>query len=80
MLFRSYNVVTCRDFALRAKALNEEAKRSFYPSDVHQIQDCVLMMHAAFKEAKTQGDPSDLEIARKKYKERRKVSMVTGMW
>lgn len=75
-----FNVVTCRDFVARAKAINEEAKLSLYPSDVQQLQDCVLKMHQAYKDAKNQGDPMDVEIAKRKYKERRKATMITGMW
>ncbi len=75
-----FNIVTCRDFVDRAKAINGEAKLSLYPSDVEQLQACVLKMHAAWKEAKEQGDPMDVEVAKRKYRERRRATMVTGMW
>jgi hypothetical protein len=75
-----FNVVTCRDFALRAAAINEEAKRAKYPSDAKDLNDWVLKMHECWKEAKTQGDPMDLEIAKRKYKERRKAVLITGSW
>ncbi len=75
-----FNAVTCKDFVQRAKALNEEAKRSLLPSDVQALQDCVLMMYECWKEAKSQGDPSDVEIAKRKYRERKRTAIVTGMW
>ncbi len=75
-----FNVVTCRDFVYRAKAINDEIKRSIYTSDTRHLQDCVLKMHEVWKEAKSQGDPTDVEIAKKKYKERRRAIMTTGIW
>ncbi len=75
-----FNVITCRDFVQRAKAINEEAKLSLYPSDVEELQSCVLKMYQVYKDAKSQGDPMDVAIAKRKYKERRKVSMLTGNW
>jgi hypothetical protein len=75
-----YNVVSCNDFAQRARAINGEAKRAKYPSDRDNLNDWVLKMHECWKEAKTQGDPMDPEIAKQRYKERRKASLVTGMW
>jgi hypothetical protein len=75
-----FNVVTCYDFAIRAKALNREAKRAKYQVDRDNLNEWVLKMHEAWKEAKSQGDPMDIEVAKQKYRERRKAVMVTGMW
>jgi hypothetical protein len=76
----TFNVVPCREFSLRAKAINEEAKRATYPSDKANLNEWVLKMHDAWKEAKSQGDPADPRIALQKYRERRKVSIITGAW
>lgn len=75
-----FHVITCRDFALRAKAINDEAKRTYYICDRHKLNDCVLKMHETYQEAKSQGDPMDVEIAIKKHKERRKAAIITGNW
>lgn len=75
-----FKVITCRDFALRARSINDECKREFYASDRKELQDCVLAMYECWKEAKNQGDPEDIEVARRKYRERRKAVLITGMY
>jgi hypothetical protein len=74
----TFNVVTCRDFALRARCINEEAKRAKYPSDRDRLNDLVLNMFEVWKEAVDQGDPSDPKIALQKYKERRKTVLLSN--
>jgi hypothetical protein len=74
----SFNVITCYDFALRAKCINEEAVRAKYPSDAKRLRDIVMDMYEAWKEAKAQGDPDDPVVAKQKYKERRKAVLITG--
>lgn len=76
----SFNVVTCYDIGQRAKAINMEAKRAKYQCDRDNLNEWVLKIHEAYKEAKTQGDPADPEVAKQKYKQRRKATMVTGLW
>lgn len=75
-----FKVITCKEFAHRADAINEEAKREYYADDRHRLNDCVLAMHEVWKEAKTQGDVTDVKIAMKKHKERRRATIVTGIW
>src|SRR4051812_17445533 len=64
----TFNVVTCRDFADRAEAINFEAKRAKYPSDAKNLNDWVLKMFDAWKDAKAQGDPMDVNVAKQRYK------------
>lgn len=75
-----FNVVTCSDFAKRAKAINLEAKRASYPSDRDNLNDWVVKMHTVWKEARAQGDPSDLEVVKSRHRERRKAVLITGLW
>jgi hypothetical protein len=77
-----FNIVSCYDFALRARALNKEAKRAKYQVDRDNLNDWVCKMHECWKEAKTQGDPMDPEIARQKYRERRKQAalILPSVW
>lgn len=77
-----FNVITCRDFAQRARAINGEAKRAKYPSDRDNLNDWVVKMHDCWKDAKGQGDPMEPEIARQKYLERRKQAtlILPGAW
>ncbi len=75
-----FKVITCKEFVNRAKAINEEAKREFYPDDRAKLNNCVMAMHEVWKEAKSQGDAMDVNIAMKKHKERRRASIITGMW
>lgn len=73
------NVVTCKDFVKRAVVIHDEAKRAWFKDDRDRLNDCVINMYEVWKEAKTQGDPSDPKIALQKLKERRKVSLITGI-
>lgn len=73
-----YKAVTCLDFAKRAEAINEEARRATLPSDRLRLQNCVLDMHEAWKEAKSHGDPGDPEVVKQRIRERRRAIMVTG--
>lgn len=75
-----FNVITCADFAARARAINLEAKRAKYQVDRDNWNSWVLNMHECWKEAKAQGDPGDPVVMKQRYKERRKAIMVTGMW
>lgn len=73
-----FNVITCYDIAKRAKCLNDEAKRAYYQVDRDNLNDWVNKIHSAWKEAKAQGDPSDIKVALERYKERRKAVLITG--
>lgn len=73
-----FNAVSCRDFVKRAAAIHLEAKRAKYPSDRDNLNDWVCKMHDCWKEAKSQGDPADIGVAKQKYKERRKATILTG--
>jgi len=69
---------TTRDFAKRAEAINVEAKRVTIPDEKRALQECVLSMYAVWKEAKTQGDPTDPQVLRQKVKERKRAILVTA--
>ncbi len=76
-----YNAITCPDFAARALTLHIEAKRMDKWSDTRKnLFDCVMKMRDAWKEAKEQGDMTDLEVMKTRLKERKRAIMVTGMW
>lgn len=73
------NAVTCKEFVKRASVINDEAARAANSSERRRLQDCVLNMHAAWKEAKTQGDPSDPEVLKRRLKERRRAILTPGL-
>jgi hypothetical protein len=76
-------VVTPSDFKQRAIALWLEAKRADQGGHIDQrdnLNDWVVKMHAAWKDAKDQGDPTDPKVALQKLKARRKASLITGAW
>lgn len=65
----SYFVITRREALLRAQAINEEISHSSYASERSELQNLVQNMIECVKEAKTQGDPMDMEVRQSKSKE-----------
>lgn len=75
-----FKIDTCRDFAMRAHAINEAARREYqrgkYPSEHKRLVDCVCNMRDCFKEAREQGDPMDPRVVAQQYRERRKATLI----
>jgi hypothetical protein len=67
-----------RDFALRAAALNAEAKRCFWQDQRDSLNDAVIKMREVYFAAKEQGDCGDAEVVRRKVRERRRATIITG--
>jgi len=67
-----------RDIALRAAALNLEAKRAYWQEQRDELNEAVIKMHEVWKDAKQQGDPQDPEVIRQKVRERRRAVLITG--
>jgi hypothetical protein len=70
--------VMCKEFAYRARAINEEAKITEDRDIRKMLFDGVLDMYEAFKDAKRQGDPSDPEVIRHRVRERRRAMLLTS--
>lgn len=76
-----FGVVTCADFKARAWALYKESQRpGLLASDEEHLKNWCTKMALCHDDAKTQGDPTDPAVLRQRVRERRKVSLVTGLW
>lgn len=65
------NAVTCKEFALRARDINDEARKATYAYDKRRLQNLVISMHEVWKEAKEQGDPADPAVIKQRLRDRK---------
>lgn len=76
-----FQINTCADMKERAIALYKESKRAdTHPDARDELNKWVITINEAWRDAKAQGDPMDVEVAKAQYRQRRKAVMVTGMW
>lgn len=72
-----FKVLTRAEGAARAVALNAELSHmNTHPNDRDELCKAVVGMAACVKEAKTQGDPTNVEVRRQKIRDNRRVSML----
>ncbi len=79
----TFAIITCADIKARAVALYKEAKRAAnagYMDSRDNLNEWVIKLGEVWKDAKDQGDPCDIEVAKERYKQRRKAVLVTGIW
>lgn len=69
-----YRALPRAEAAATAIQFNNELPKIAYEDEREQLMRCIVNLAACVKEAKSQGDPTDAEISKKKAKERRRVS------
>lgn len=73
-----FAVATRANFVARAIALNDQARYEKYADERVELNNLILDMVQACKDAKKQGDPTDPEVARQKAWENRKMIILSN--
>lgn len=68
--------VTCPTFKQRMNAIAKGIKVAKYPDDEKKHRDFANEMLEVYKDAKEQGDPTDMDVLRRRYREIRRAMTV----
>jgi hypothetical protein len=70
--------ITCPTFRARMLAIAGGITRAKYSDDEKKHRDFAQEMLEVYKDAKEQGDPTDMNVLRHRYREIRRTMMITG--